>query len=127
MLQILYLVSYNTACPCIDCAASVTSSSTVTVNNNRPDEVMQVKNAETVYSKPLICCPLSLNQRRKHVPSEECSESPVVVTGCKKPQKSTVTVLEEQFSFNIDEDTVIWRLLRKGNIQPTLPRARNGL
>ena len=90
-------------CPCIDCAASATSSSTVTVNNNGPDEVTQVKNAETVYSEPLTRRPLSLNRRRKRVPSEECSESPVVATGCKKPQKSTVAVSEERFSFNTDE------------------------
>ena len=66
-----------------------------TVNKNEPDEVMQVKNAEMVYSEPLTHCPLSLNRCRKLVPPEECSESPVVVTGYKKPQKSTVTVSEE--------------------------------
>ena len=49
-------------------------------------------------------CPLSLNQHRKRVPSEEFSESPIVATGCKKPQESTVTVSEERLSFNIDED-----------------------
>ena len=85
-------------CPCINCTASATSSS---INDNEPNEVTQVNNAE---SKPLTHRPLSLNQCRKRVPSEECSESLEVATGSKKPPKSTVADLEERFIFNIDED-----------------------
>ena len=63
-------------CPCIDCAASTTSSSTVAISDNEPDEITQLKNVETVYSKPLTRRPLSLNRRRKRVTSEECLEKP---------------------------------------------------
>ena len=91
-------------CPCIDCAASTTSSSTVAISDNEPDEVTQLKNVETVYSEPLTRRPLSLNRRRKRVASEECSESPAVATGSKKPQKSAAALPEERFSFNIGED-----------------------
>ena len=48
--------------------------------------------------------PLSLNRRRKRVASEECSESPAVATGSKKPQKSAAALPEERFSFDIGED-----------------------
>ena len=88
-------------CPCIDCAVSTTSSSTIAISDNEPDEVTQLKNTETVYSEPLTCRPLSLNRCRKHVPPEECSESSAVVTSSKKPQKSIAALLED---FNIGED-----------------------
>ena len=60
-------------CPCIDCTAKTTSSSTVTIIDDEPDEVSQCKNAETVHSGQLNSRPLSLNRRRKPVPSEDCS------------------------------------------------------
>ena len=94
-------------CPCIDCTAKTTSSSTVTIIDGEPDEVSQCKNAETVHSGQLNSCPLSLNRRRKRVPSEDCSENPAAgaATGIKKPQKRAAGhVPEERFSFNIGED-----------------------
>ena len=100
-------------CPCIDCTAKTTSSSTGTIIDDEPDEVTQCKNAEMVYSKQLDSRSLSLNRRRKCVPSEDCSENPAAAaaaaaaaaTGIKKPQKCTAGhVPEERFSFNIGED-----------------------
>ena len=80
---------------------------TVTIIDDEPNEVTQCKNAKMVYSKQLNNRPLSLNRRRKHVPSEDCSENSAVaaVTEIKKPQKCTAGhVLKERFSFNIGED-----------------------
>ena len=105
-------------CPCINCAASTTSSSTVAISDNEPDEVTQLKNVETVYSEPLTRCPLSLNRRRKRVASEECSESPAVATGSKKPQKSAAALPEERFSFDIGEDDL--EIFKKGECPPHL-------
>ena len=117
-------------CPCIDCTAKVTLSSTVTIIDDEPDEVTRCKNVETVYSEQLNSRPLSLNRSRKRVPSKHCSENPVAaaaVTGIKKPKKCTAGhVLEEKFSFNIGE-LMIWKPLRKESVQLTLPKARNGL
>ena len=85
-------------CPCIDCTAKMTSSSTVTIIDNEHDEVIQCKNAETVYSKQLNSHPLSLNRHRRRVPSEDCSENPAAaaVTGIKKPQKCTAGHMSEE-------------------------------
>ena len=80
-------------CLCINCAASLTSSSTVTNNDNEPDEVIitQLKNAEMVCSKPMTCQTILrlsltiLEPMYKACPSEECSESPAIAIGSKKP------------------------------------------
>ena len=90
--------------------------STVTITDDEPNKVTQCKNAETVYSEQLKSHPLSLNRRRKSVPSEGCSENPAAVaaTGIKKPQKHTAGhVPKEWFSFNIDEDDL--ETLKKGD------------
>ena len=116
-------------CPCIDCIVKMTLSSIVTIIDDKPDEVTQCKNAETVYSKQLNSRPLSLNRRRKCVPTKDCSENPAaaVATGIKKPQKHTAGhVPEERFSFNIGE-LMIWKPLRRESVQQTLLKARNGL
>ena len=91
-------------CPCINCTVKMTSSSSVTIIDDKSDEVTQCKNTEMVYSKQLNSRPLSLNRCRKRVPSEDCSENPTAVTGSNKPQKCTAGVPEEWFSFNIGED-----------------------
>ena len=107
----------------------MTLNSTVTIIDDKPDEVTQYKNAETVYSEQLNSRPLSLNRRRKRVPSEDCSENPAAAatTGIKKPQKRTAGhVSEERFSFNIGE-MMIWKPLRRESVQLTLPKAWNGL
>ena len=93
-----------------NCAASTTSSSTVAISDNELDEVTQLKNIETVYSESLTRRPLSLNRRRKRVASEECSESPAVATGSKKPQKSAAALPEERLASILVKTT--WRLLR---------------
>ena len=108
-------------CPCIDCAASTTSSTTVAISDNEPDEVTQLKNVETVYSEPLTRRPLSLNRRRKRVASEECSESPAVATGSKKPQKSAAALPEERFSFDIGEDDL--ETFKKGECPPNTTKS----
>ena len=72
-------------CPCIDCTAKTTLSSTVTIIDDEPDEVTQCKNAKTIYSEQLNSRPLSLNRRRKCFSSEDCSENPAAAaaTGIK--------------------------------------------
>ena len=113
-------------CPCIDCTVKMTSNSTVIIIDDKPDEVTRCKNAEMVYSEQLNSHPLSLNRRRKRVPSEDCSENPAA-TGIKKPQKCIAGhVLEEQFSFNIGE-LMIWKPLRRESVQLTLIKVWNGL
>ena len=89
---------------CINCTAKTTSTSTVAIIDNKPDEVIQCKNVETVYSKQLNSHPLSLNRHRKCVPSEDCLENPAAVTEIKKLQKRAAGVLEKWFSFDIVED-----------------------
>ena len=87
-------------CPCIDCTAATASttldSTVTTISDDEPNEVAG-RNSDQINRRPL-----SLNQRRKRVPSDlECSEDSTAGKDSKKPQK---IVPEERFSFSIGED-----------------------
>ena len=112
--------------PCIDCTAKTTSSSTVTIIDDKPDEVTQYKNAEMVYSKQLKSHLLYLNRHRKRVPSEDCSENPAAATGIKKFLKAQLAMCRKS-DLALILMKMIWKPLRRESVQLTLPKARNGL